>query len=229
MALLRFQHRLGDPGIGAAAAEIAAHALADALGIVAGLPLLDQADRAHDLAGRAEAALQAVMGDEGGLHRMQLIAARDALDGEDVGAVVADRQRQARIDAPAVDQHRAGAALAAVASLLGAGQVEALAQQVEQRDARVVQLDVAPHTIDGEADGRSSCVAPIDASIADAGSVDAQRPTRRGVGGIYGGCLRFSRAAQQVSMIWKTTTFTEKIMFKQRMSLRSGSTSSNRD
>ena len=66
---------------------------------------------------------------------------RDALDGEDLGAVVADRQRQARIDPPAVDQHRAGAALAAVAALLGAGQVQPLAQEIEQRDARVVELD----------------------------------------------------------------------------------------
>ena len=68
---LRLQHRLGDAAIGAAAAEIAAHALADALGIVAGLALRDQADGAHDLARRAEAALEAVMRDEGGLHRMQ--------------------------------------------------------------------------------------------------------------------------------------------------------------
>ena len=123
--LLGLQHRFGDAGIGAAAAEVAAHAFADALGVVAGLAFLDQADRAHDLAGRAEAALEAVMGDEGGLHRMQLVAVRDALDGQHVGAVVADRQRQARIDAPPVDQHRAGAALAAVAALLGAGQIAA--------------------------------------------------------------------------------------------------------
>ena len=34
-------------------------------GIVARLPFLEQADRAHDLARRAVAALQAVMGDEG--------------------------------------------------------------------------------------------------------------------------------------------------------------------
>ena len=57
----------------------------------------------------------------------------------DVGAVVADRERQARIDPPAVDQDRAGAALAAVAALLGAGQVQPLAQEIEQRDARVVE------------------------------------------------------------------------------------------
>ena len=87
---LRVEHRLGDPGIGAAAAEIAAHAFADALGIVAGLAFVHQADRAHDLAGRAEAALEAVMGDEGGLHRMQLVALRQAFDGEDIRAVMAD-------------------------------------------------------------------------------------------------------------------------------------------
>ena len=62
------------PRIGAASAEISAHALAHAFGVVTGLPLLDQADRAHDLAGRAEPALQTVMGNEGGLDRMELVA-----------------------------------------------------------------------------------------------------------------------------------------------------------
>ena len=77
---LGVQHGLGDAGIGAAAAEIAAHALADALGVVAGLALADQADGAHDLARRAEAALEAVVRDEGGLHRMQRVAVGEALD-----------------------------------------------------------------------------------------------------------------------------------------------------
>src|SRR4029079_9245069 len=106
-----------------AAAEIAAQAFADPFGIIARLPFTEHADRTHDLAGRAEAALKAVMGDEGGLHRMQLIAARDAFDGEDVGAVMADGEREAGVDATAIDQDGAGAALAAVASLLGAGKV----------------------------------------------------------------------------------------------------------
>ena len=39
-------------------------------------PFPDQANRAHDLSGRAESALQAVMRDERGLDGMQLIAAR---------------------------------------------------------------------------------------------------------------------------------------------------------
>ena len=127
------------PGIGAAAAEIAAHALADAFRVVAGLALAHQADRAHDLARRAEAALEAVMGDEGGLHRVEPVAVGEALDRQHVGAVQADGQRQAGIDAPPVDQHRAGAALAAVAALLGSGQVKTLAQQVEQRHPRVFE------------------------------------------------------------------------------------------
>ena len=87
--------------------------------------------------------------------------------------------------APAVDQHRAGAALAAVAALLGAGQVEPLAQQVEQRDARVVERDVAPLAVDGEADGESHAVAPIECyvdegrSAEDRGAARAARKIRR--------------------------------------------------
>ena len=120
---------------------------------IPGLPFPDQANRAHDLAGRAEPALQAVMSNESGLDRMQFVAASDALDREDVGAVVADRQRQARIDPSPVDQNRAGAALAAVTSLFGSCQVQTLAQEIQQSDARVFEFDVPPHTVDGEADG----------------------------------------------------------------------------
>src|SRR3954467_8699160 len=78
--LLRLQHRLGDSAIGAAATEISAHAFAHALGLVAGLSLLDQTDGAHDLAGRTEAALQAVVSKKRLLHRMPANPARHAFD-----------------------------------------------------------------------------------------------------------------------------------------------------
>ena len=52
-------------------------------------------------------------------------------------ALVHHRERQAGHDAAAVDQDRAGAALAEAAALLGPGQVQAVAQGVEQRGARV--------------------------------------------------------------------------------------------
>ena len=48
-----------------------------------------------------------------------------------------DRERQAGIDAPAIDDHGAGAALAVVAALLGAGEMQMLAQRIEQGGASV--------------------------------------------------------------------------------------------
>src|SRR5262249_54801179 len=140
---LRFQHRFGDALVGAAAAEVAAHAFAHALRVVAGLPFLDQPDSAHDLAGRTETALQAVMRDESLLHWMKPMALGEAFDGQHVRAVMTERQRQTRIDPPPVDDDGAGATLAAVAALLGSGEIEPFAQKIEQRDARIIKLDHA--------------------------------------------------------------------------------------
>jgi hypothetical protein len=87
------------------------------------------------------------MRDEGGLHRMELVASRHPFDRQDLRAVLGDRESKTRIDSSAIDQDRAGAALAAVAPLLRSGQVEAFAQQIEERDARIVELDVPLHAI----------------------------------------------------------------------------------
>jgi hypothetical protein len=97
-----------------------------------------RAYRAHDLAGCAKAALEAVMGNEGRLHRVKGFVLRQPLDGQHLGAVQTGRQRQAGVDAAPVKQDRACTALAPVAPLLGAGQVQALAQQVEKGDPRVI-------------------------------------------------------------------------------------------
>jgi hypothetical protein len=72
---------------------------------------------------------------EGLLHRMGPTVLCQSLDRGDLATVLHHRQGQAGIDALAVDQHRAGAALAAVAPLLGTGQSELVAQRVEQADA----------------------------------------------------------------------------------------------
>ena len=90
------------------------------------------------------------MGEERLLHRMQAIPARHAFDREDVGAVVADRERQARIEPASIDEDGAGAALPAVAALLGAGQMKPLAKQVEQRDPGVIERDRPLHAVHGE-------------------------------------------------------------------------------
>src|SRR5262249_46691718 len=76
----------------------------------------------------------------------------DALDGEDLGAVMAERERQAGIDAAPIDQHRARTALPAVAPLLGAREMQPLAQEIEQGHARIVERDLPPDAVDGQAD-----------------------------------------------------------------------------
>jgi hypothetical protein len=71
------------------------------------------------------------MRDEDGLQWMQFLAAGNALNCGDIGAVMADRQGEARIDSPAIDQNGAGAALTAIASLFGSGQIQLLTQEIE--------------------------------------------------------------------------------------------------
>ena len=77
-------------------------------------------DGRAELSRRAVAALERVVVDERLLQRVQLVAARQPFDRRDLRAVVRDRQREAGVHPPAVEQHRARAALAVVAALLGA-------------------------------------------------------------------------------------------------------------
>jgi hypothetical protein len=97
----------------------------------------DAADGGHDLARRAETALHAVMIDEGLLDRMERVSFRQSLDRRDLGAVVHGGQCQARDDPPAVEEHRARTACTLIAALLRAGEIESLAQDVEQGLSRI--------------------------------------------------------------------------------------------
>ena len=62
-----------------------------------------------------------------------------------------DGEREAGVGAAAVEQDRAGAALAVVAALLRAGEAEVLAQEVEQRGARV-DVEAVLLAVDAERD-----------------------------------------------------------------------------
>src|SRR4029078_11574089 len=89
-------------------------------------------DRRHDHARSAVAALQAVIVAEGRLHRVQFVALCNALDGGDAGAGgLADHDR-AGFYRPAVDVDDAGAALAGVAADMRAGQVQVVAQEMDE-------------------------------------------------------------------------------------------------
>ncbi len=142
-----------DVGIGSAAADVAAHAFANlvvgefgmsdaagfegdgAEGVV--FVLFEERDGGADLAGGAVAALEAVVFEEGGLDGVEIVAFGEAFDGGDFGSVGHDGEGEAGVDAAAVDEDGAGSALAVVAALFAAGELEVFAQGVEERGAGV--------------------------------------------------------------------------------------------
>ena len=60
-----------------------------------------------------------------------------------------DGERQAAVDPAAIDQNRTGAALAVIAALLGPGQANMLAQQVQHSGADV-DIGVVGRAVDRE-------------------------------------------------------------------------------
>ena len=132
----RRAHRLDDVLVAGAAAQIGREHVEQILVADVGLAL-EHADRQHQEARRAEAALQAVVIHEGLLHRMQLVAVGEALDGADLLAVGLHGEHQAGAHRLAVDDHRAGAADAVLAADMGAGLAAILADGVGQRAPRL--------------------------------------------------------------------------------------------
>ena len=110
------------------------------------MTLGDAADGGHDLARCAETALHSVMVDEGLLDRVEFVAVRQSFNRGDFGAVMHRRQCQARDDSLAVEKNRARTARALIAALLGAGEIEMIAQRVEQsrprRDGKLCRFAV---------------------------------------------------------------------------------------
>ena len=65
--------------------------------------------------------------------RVQLAGAGQALDGRHLVAVGLDGEHRAALDRLAVEEHGAGAAVGGVAAGVGAGEPEALAEQVGEQ------------------------------------------------------------------------------------------------
>src|ERR1700677_3970772 len=139
-----------------AAAQVPGQGVADLLvGRIGMLP--QERGRRDDEAGGAEAALQRVVLAEGGLHGRELARSRrraarvDALDRGDLAAVRLHGEDQAGADGLAagqarpalvrvvgvLQQDRAGAADAVLAADVGASQLAALAQEVDQGQPRL--------------------------------------------------------------------------------------------
>src|ERR1700761_300377 len=128
----RPQHRFHDVLVAGAAAEVAGyrppHVFLGGIGVA-----VEQVLGRHHHARGAEPALQAVLLPEPLLDRVQLAGRGQALHGGDLTAVDLHRQHRAGLDRPAVDQHRAGAAVGRVAAAMGAGQPGTPADQVGQQ------------------------------------------------------------------------------------------------
>jgi len=99
--------------------------------------LVGHPDRGTQLAGRAIAALEAIMLDEGVLERKQMAGLSEAFNRSDRTILILHGQGEAGVDPFAVDQYRASSAGALVATLLGAGESQMFAEKIEQRSAYI--------------------------------------------------------------------------------------------
>ena len=99
--------------------------------------VVEQVDRRHDHAGRAVAALQAMLLPEAVLQRMQLAVLGEPLDRGDLRAVGLHREDRARFGAAAVDEDRARTALAGIAADVRAGEIQLLAEEVHEKCSRL--------------------------------------------------------------------------------------------
>src|SRR5213083_706155 len=124
--------RFDDLLVAGAAAEIPGDRLIDAL--ARGMRLVrEQRLGGHQDPRRAVAALRSAKIGEGRLQRMQLGAAGEAFHRIDGATFAFERQHEAQELRLAVNEHRAGAAFAELATVLRAGQAEILAQHFQQR------------------------------------------------------------------------------------------------
>src|SRR5262249_51915698 len=110
--------------------------------------LLQERFGRHDEAGRADAALQSRLFEKLLLQGMQPLRRRHALDRRHRPALHLDGEHQARIDEPAVEHHVAGAAVAVVATLFGAGEAQLVAQDVQETLPRLAE-EIRRLAVDG--------------------------------------------------------------------------------
>jgi hypothetical protein len=144
-----------DVGISRAAADVAAHILAN-VGRSFGVALLDASDRRHDLARRAETALECVMLDERFLHRMQIAEVTlKTLDRRNLCVLRTCGKHEAGEDAATIDVDCAGAALPLIAAFLRAWQARMIVDCIEETRSGV-EYQAAQLAIDLERQGQRS-------------------------------------------------------------------------
>src|SRR5215211_1766412 len=155
-------YRPQDAVVGAAAAEMDVQLGTD-LGLRRRRIAGEQRRGAHDDAGQAVAALARLLIDKGLLERMcPRLAAQgfaQALDRGDLAPLRRRHRGVAGLDAAPVEQHRAASAHAGAAAEPGALEFQVVAQDVDERHARVCRDDAA-RTVDVELDGLGQAWSP---------------------------------------------------------------------
>src|ERR1017187_3607064 len=123
---------LDDLDVTRAAAQMADHSCADII-LVRIWVFVQQRLGGEDEARRAKSALYAAFLHERFLDLIEIAAGGETFDGLDVLALCFHREIEAGVDRLAVDENRAGAALALLAGTLGPGEAETFPQHFEQR------------------------------------------------------------------------------------------------
>src|SRR5919106_1128622 len=132
----RRRDRLDDVHIARAAADVPLDRTADL--VLRRLRIVvEQVLRAHQHPGRAVAALERVVIREGLLERMELAARRERLDGLDGRPVGLDGGQHAGLDRRAVEDDGARTAVPGVAPDVRPGQVEVVADEVDEQAPRL--------------------------------------------------------------------------------------------
>lgn len=132
------QHCFDDFVVACAAAEVIGEFEADLFFGRVGM-LFEQSFGSDDKAGRANAALQRGPFEEALLNRMELADVADAFDRRDLAPFGFDAEHEAAIHRPAVEQHRAAAAVAVAAAFFRAGEANNVAQNLEQALSRFAE------------------------------------------------------------------------------------------
>ena len=130
--------------ISGAAAKVAGETVADFFFGRVGV-LFQQALGGDEQSRRANAALQRDMFDELALQDVQVFAVGHAFDGFDLGAVYFNAQNEAGANDTAIDGDAAGTTVAGRTAFLRAGQVQLVAEYIQQALGRLAKdIDFIP-------------------------------------------------------------------------------------
>jgi hypothetical protein len=109
----------------------------------------------HYKTGRAKAALLRVVFDKGGHDGMQFAVVRKSFDGYDLTSLRLYGEQAASIDWLAIENDRARSTDPAIAYFLSPGQIQMVAESIEECDARF-EIKRVTFTVNPQSDGHRS-------------------------------------------------------------------------